>query len=96
MSSDALSNLLQENRVFPPAAEFAAQANAQPAMYAQASADRLAFWAEQARALDWFTPFDEVLDVAEAEAELRSTADRWLTLQAPAPMASRLPRRERR
>ncbi|MBU6245548.1 MAG: acetate--CoA ligase [Actinomycetales bacterium] len=66
MSSDALSNLLQENRVFPPAAEFAAQANAQPAMYAQASADRLAFWAEQARALDWSQPFDEVLDWSQA------------------------------
>ncbi|MFM7147829.1 MAG: AMP-binding protein, partial [Actinomycetales bacterium] len=65
MSSDALSNLLQENRVFAPTPEFAAQANAQPQMYEQ-GADRLEFWAEQARALDWFEPFTEVLDWSEA------------------------------
>ncbi len=31
-----------------------------------ADADRLGFWAEQARTLDWFEPFDEVLDWSEA------------------------------
>ena len=66
MSSDALSNLLQENRVFTPTPEFAAQANAQPSMYDAAAADRLAFWAEQARSLDWFEPFTDVLDWSDA------------------------------
>ena len=66
MSSDALSNLLQENRVFTPTPEFAAQANAQPGMFDAAAADRLAFWAEQARTLDWSEPFTDVLDWSEA------------------------------
>ena len=58
-----LDNLLSEDRTFPPSAEFAAQANAHPEMYSWASADRLEFWAEQARTLlDWDTPFTEVLD----------------------------------
>ncbi|HQV19406.1 acetate--CoA ligase [Gordonia sp. (in: high G+C Gram-positive bacteria)] len=47
---------------FPPSEEFAAQANAGAELYDRAEADRLAFWAEQARRLDWATDFDEVLD----------------------------------
>ncbi len=62
-----LDNLLSEDRTFPPGAEFAAQANAHPEMYAWAQSDRLAFWAEQARSLlDWDTPFTEVLDWSRA------------------------------
>jgi len=58
-----LDNLLSEVRTFPPSAEFAAAANAHAEMYSWASADRLEFWAEQARTLlDWDTPFTEVLD----------------------------------
>ncbi len=62
MSTDALSNLLHENRRFPPSPEFAAQANAGPEIYEKAAADRLAFWEEQARALRWDTPWQNVLD----------------------------------
>jgi acetyl-CoA synthetase len=62
----ALANLHTETRAFPPSAEFAAQANAQPELYAQASADRLEFWAEQARALHWDRPFTETLDWSDA------------------------------
>ncbi|MGD9622436.1 MAG: acetate--CoA ligase [Mycolicibacterium sp.] len=47
---------------YPPAPEFAASANATAAMYDQAEADRLAFWADQANRLSWHTPFTEVLD----------------------------------
>jgi acetyl-CoA synthetase len=47
---------------YPPAAEFAANANATAEMYSEAEADRLAFWAAQANRLDWATPFTEVLD----------------------------------
>ncbi len=62
-----LDNLLSEDRTFPPGAEFTAQANAHPEMYAWAQSDRLAFWAEQARSLlDWDTPFTEVLDWSRA------------------------------
>ena len=47
---------------YPPAAEFAANANATEEMYSEAEADRLAFWAVQANRLAWATPFEEVLD----------------------------------
>ena len=40
---ESLENLLDEDRLFPPSAEFAAQANAQPELYDQAEKDRLAF-----------------------------------------------------
>ncbi|MDO8106525.1 acetate--CoA ligase [Isoptericola sp. b441] len=63
----ALDNLLSEDRRFPPTAEFGAQANAHAEMYSWASADRLSFWAEQARnLLTWDTPFTEVLDWSAA------------------------------
>ena len=66
-SSRDLENLLTEERRFPPTAEFAAQANVHADVYAQASADRLGFWAEQARSLvSWSTPFTEVLDWSKA------------------------------
>ena len=64
--SDALANLLQEDRTFPPSEEFAAQANAGPDMYAEADRDRLAFWAAQAERLDWETPWTQVLDWSKA------------------------------
>jgi acetyl-CoA synthetase len=66
MNSDALANLLSEEREFPPTADFAAQANATPALYELADADRLGFWADQARQLHWSTPFTQVLDWSDA------------------------------
>jgi acetyl-CoA synthetase len=60
--SETLANLLQENRQFPPPAALAQQANVTAAAYDQADADRLGFWAEQARRLDWAREWDEVLD----------------------------------
>ena len=65
-SNETLSNLLQENRQFPPSAEFAANANATASDYAAADEDRLGFWAKQARTLDWDTDFTEVLDWTNA------------------------------
>ncbi|UQE75378.1 acetate--CoA ligase [Gordonia sp. PP30] len=53
-------------QVYPPSPEFAAQANATEAMYARAEADPDEFWAEQARNLDWATPFSTVLDWSDA------------------------------
>src|SRR6202048_2613943 len=47
---------------YPPAPEFAAQANATEDLVGEAQADRLAFWATQASRLSWATPFTEVLD----------------------------------
>ena len=58
----SIDSLLHEDRRFPPSPEFAAQAIAKPALYEQAKADRLGFWAEQARRLHWHEPFTETLD----------------------------------
>jgi acetyl-CoA synthetase len=60
--SGDLSNLLHEERRFPPSAEFAAQANLDGSAYDTADADRLGFWAEQARSLEWETPWTSVLE----------------------------------
>jgi acetyl-CoA synthetase len=57
-----LSALLTESRRFPPPAEFSAQANAQPEIYARAHLDPLAFWAAEASRLQWERPWDTVLD----------------------------------
>lgn len=51
---------------YPPSADFAAAANASAALYDEAEADRLAFWAKQANRLSWETPFTEVLDWSQA------------------------------
>ncbi|MFM8240127.1 MAG: acetate--CoA ligase [Actinomycetota bacterium] len=64
--SEALANLLQEDRAFAPSPEFAAQANATPEMYDEAARDRLAFWAKQAERLSWDTPWSQVLDWSAA------------------------------
>jgi acetyl-CoA synthetase len=60
--SETLENLLSEDRQFPPPAEIAAHANVTADAYDEAAADRLAFWETQARRLDWFKEWDQVLD----------------------------------
>ena len=62
MSSDSIENLSTEVRSFPPAPEFVAQANARAELYEVAEKDRLAFWDEQARALEWQTPWEKTLE----------------------------------
>jgi acetyl-CoA synthetase len=57
-----IDNLLHEDRHFAPTREFSAQAIAQPTLYQDAKANRLEFWANQARYLDWAKPFTQVLD----------------------------------
>jgi acetyl-CoA synthetase len=60
---DAFENLLHEERRFPPSNEFAAQAVVTAAEYAEADADRPAFWAKQARGLlTWNKDFTQALD----------------------------------
>ena len=61
-SGDSIENLGNENRHFPPSAEFVAQANYKADIYATADADRLAFWESQARELTWDQPWSTVLD----------------------------------
>jgi acetyl-CoA synthetase len=61
-----IENLLHEERRFEPSKEFAANAIAQPELYEQAKADRLEFWADQARKLHWHKPFTQTLDWSNA------------------------------
>jgi acetyl-CoA synthetase len=59
----AIQALLEENRSFPPSAEFAANANANdPGIYDRAAADPEAFWARFAEELDWFEKWHTVLE----------------------------------
>jgi len=60
--NDALENLGHENRTFAPSPEFVAQANAKPALFAEAQADRLKFWENAASELSWNKKWDQVLD----------------------------------
>ncbi|WP_127792808.1 acetate--CoA ligase [Agromyces sp. LHK192] len=58
-----IDHALEEIRRFRPSPEFAAQAVGDAGLYAAASEDRLAFWAEQSRSLlTWAKPFTETLD----------------------------------
>ena len=60
--TETLSNLLKEDRTFPPPAEMAANANVTPELVARADADPEAFWAEQAKRLTWGTEPTQILD----------------------------------
>jgi acetyl-CoA synthetase len=58
---------LLEVETFPPPEEFAREALLNdPEVYERAAADPLAWWAEQARALDWMKKPDDVLDDSQA------------------------------
>lgn len=48
---------LQESRVYPPPAGFAAQANIGAEAYERAAADPIAFWEDAARRLEWIEPW---------------------------------------
>jgi acetyl-CoA synthetase len=62
-----MESLLREDRVFAPPADFAAKAHIQSLaeyekLYAQSIADPAAFWGNAAQELDWFTPWNKVID----------------------------------
>ncbi len=68
-SSAEISALLVEERRFPPSDTFRAQAHwNDPGIYERANADPDAFWAEQARELEWIEPFTSVLDWSPPDA----------------------------
>src|SRR5260221_12052688 len=57
------SDLLREDRPFPPPASFRAHAHVSDyRIYAEAERDPEAFWARFARELDWSKPWDRVLE----------------------------------
>jgi acetyl-CoA synthetase len=58
-----MSALLDERRTFPPSEEFKERASwNDPKIYERAAKDPEGFWAEQAKNLDWFKPWDRVLE----------------------------------
>ncbi len=59
--STQIDTLLSEQRRFPPPDDFARSAVARADIY-EAGRDPERFWAEQARALDWITPWTRVLE----------------------------------
>jgi acetyl-CoA synthetase len=69
-----MESLLRENRVFQPPAEFAAKAHIKSleeyqAMYRRSTEEPEAFWAEAAGELEWFAPWEKVLDGAMGSAK---------------------------
>jgi acetyl-CoA synthetase len=62
-SEKSLDALLDERRTFPPSGEFKQRANWNDSeIYDRAAGNPEAFWAEQAKNLDWFTPWQRVLE----------------------------------
>ena len=61
-SGEALSNLMHEDRRFPPPDDLAASANVTSDTYAEAETDFEGFWAKQAERLSWDTKPTETLD----------------------------------
>jgi len=60
---DEISNLLQEDRRFPPSDAFRAHAHVRDAgVYERAEKDPEAFWAGFASELEWMTPWTQVLE----------------------------------
>ncbi|MGC9224145.1 MAG: acetate--CoA ligase [Terracidiphilus sp.] len=62
-----LDSTLRENRVFPPSPEFRARAHFKSldeyeGLYKQSIEDPEQFWGNAARELDWFKPWDKVLE----------------------------------
>ena len=88
-NTGAFEALLQEDRTYPPPAEFAANANiADPSVYEEARRDPEAFWARFAGELDWFQPWDTVLDWSDApfrQVVRGRQAQRRVQLHRPAP-----------
>ena len=69
-----IESILSESRVFPPPAEFSANAHIKSfeeyeELYRRAAADPEAFWAERAEELHWFRKWDTVLEWNEPFAK---------------------------
>lgn len=65
-SKHEIENLSHETRSFAPSVEFSKTAIAQPNIYKDSKANRLEFWADKARELDWTKPFTQTLDWSNA------------------------------
>jgi len=67
MAHSGIENLLQEDRLFPPPPEFAAQAVGTADLYAEADEDFVAYWFRQAKErITWYKEPTEALDDSNA------------------------------
>jgi len=67
LNTDLFETHMHESRVFPPPAEFSAKARLgsleqYEQMYARSVDDSEGFWGDAARELEWFAPWERVLD----------------------------------
>ncbi len=63
MSQAPLESLLNEQRILRPSPDFVANAQvSDDSLYQQATANRLAFWEDQAKKLEWIKPWTSALD----------------------------------
>ena len=67
MSESNIESTLNESRLFPPSAEFMANAHIKgmdeyEKLYAEAEADPESYWAKQAEHLHWFKKWDTILE----------------------------------
>ena len=61
--SEQLATLLTEKRTYAPAPAFRRQAHVNsPTTYRRAEKERLKFWADRARELEWLRPWRKVLE----------------------------------
>ena len=72
--ADSIQSVLDERRVFEPAGEFSEEAHVSSMeeyreQYRRSLDDPEGFWAEAARELHWFRPWDSVLNWNEPFAE---------------------------
>ncbi len=66
-AGQTIENLLQEDRTFPPSAEFTANANAKPGIHEDAAADPVGFWVKEAfDRVTWFKEPTVMLDDSNA------------------------------
>jgi acetyl-CoA synthetase len=69
-----VASIMQEDRLFPPPAEFSARARIgsmedYSRLYAEVARDPQAFWHSRAQSLPWMTPYSSVLDWKPPHAE---------------------------
>ena len=68
--SETIDTLLQEDRVFPPSAEFVAQANANDeSIYEHAFKDPKGWWESWAEKLDWFEKWHTTVEFQAPNAK---------------------------
>lgn len=66
VTDDRIEKLVHSIESFPPPEGFAEGTSIPADLREQAQRDRLEFWANRARELEWDTPFTEVLDFSDA------------------------------